>query len=246
MRTESTGALAFRVDFDSVEELRAVERSSLAVGGLLLPSTGPVPADTLLALTLCVAAGPEVAVAARVVAALPGALALQLEGNPAELVRALLAPGTTTVLIGRSGVGKSSLVNMLVGMNKLARVSGTPGKTRNVEHFRVDPDKGERGSPWLLADLPGYGFAKTSQTERAAWRTMIDSYLLNRENLQCVFVLIDVRLEPQSNDLGMIRASKAGFLFRTTDKIRADNPDIPAYETFDELAAAIAAAEEKR
>lgn len=92
MRTESTGALAFRVDFDSVEELRAVERSSLAVGGLLLPSTGPVPADTLLALTLCVAAGPEVAVAARVVAALPGALALQLEGNPAELVRALLAP----------------------------------------------------------------------------------------------------------------------------------------------------------
>lgn len=107
--------------------------------------------------------------------------------------------------IGRSNVGKSSLVNMLVGMNKLARVSGTPGKTRNVEHFRVDPDKGQAGTPWLLADLPGYGFAKTSQTERAAWRTMIDNYLLNRENLQCVFVLIDVRLEPQSNDLGMIR-----------------------------------------
>jgi len=107
--------------------------------------------------------------------------------------------------IGRSNVGKSSLVNMLVGMNKLARVSGTPGKTRNVEHFRVEPDKGMDGSPWLLADLPGYGFAKTSQTERAAWRTMIDNYLLNRENLQCVFVLIDVRLEPQSNDLGMIR-----------------------------------------
>ena len=107
--------------------------------------------------------------------------------------------------IGRSNVGKSSLVNMLVGMNKLARVSGTPGKTRNVEHFRVEPEKGMDGSPWLLADLPGYGFAKSSQTERAAWRTMIDNYLLNRENLQCVFVLIDVRLEPQSNDLGMIR-----------------------------------------
>lgn len=107
--------------------------------------------------------------------------------------------------IGRSNVGKSSLVNMLVGMNKLARVSATPGKTRNVEHFRVDPDKGAAGTPWLLADLPGYGFAKTSRTERAAWRTMIDNYLLDRENLQCVFVLIDVRLEPQSNDLGMIR-----------------------------------------
>ena len=100
--------------------------------------------------------------------------------------------------IGRSNVGKSSLVNMLVGINKLARVSNTPGKTRNVEHFKVE-------NAWLLADLPGYGFAKTSQTERAAWRTMIDNYLLERENLQCVFVLIDVRLEPQNNDLGMIR-----------------------------------------
>jgi GTP-binding protein len=100
--------------------------------------------------------------------------------------------------IGRSNVGKSSLVNMLVGINKLARVSNTPGKTRNVEHFKVD-------NSWLLADLPGYGFAKVSQDERAAWRKMIDGYLLERENLQCVFVLIDVRLEPQSNDLGMIR-----------------------------------------
>ena len=70
--------------------------------------------------------------------------------------------------IGRSNVGKSSLVNMLVGINKLARVSNTPGKTRNVEHFKVE-------NAWLLADLPGYGFAKTSQTERAAWRAMIDN-----------------------------------------------------------------------
>ncbi|MBK9758443.1 MAG: YihA family ribosome biogenesis GTP-binding protein [Flavobacteriales bacterium] len=100
--------------------------------------------------------------------------------------------------IGRSNVGKSSLVNMLVGINKLARVSNTPGKTRNVEHFKVD-------NSWLLADLPGYGFAKVSLDERAAWRTMIDNYLLERENLQCVFVLIDCRLEPQKNDLGMVR-----------------------------------------
>ncbi len=100
--------------------------------------------------------------------------------------------------IGRSNVGKSSLVNMLVGINKLARVSNTPGKTRNVEHFKVD-------NSWLLADLPGYGFAKVSLNERAAWRTMIDNYLLERENLQCVFVLVDGRLEPQKNDLGMIK-----------------------------------------
>ena len=100
--------------------------------------------------------------------------------------------------IGRSNVGKSSLVNMLVGINKLARVSNTPGKTRNVEHFKVD-------NSWLLADLPGYGFAKVSMDERAAWRKMIDGYLLERENLQCVFVLIDSRLEPQNNDLGMIK-----------------------------------------
>lgn len=100
--------------------------------------------------------------------------------------------------IGRSNVGKSSLINMLVGINKLARVSGTPGKTRNVEHFKVEDS-------WLLADLPGYGFAKVSQSERAAWRTMIENYLEHRENIQCVFVLVDVRLEPQKNDLDMIQ-----------------------------------------
>jgi len=100
--------------------------------------------------------------------------------------------------IGRSNVGKSSLINMLVGMNKLARVSNTPGRTRNVEHFKVE-------NTWLLADLPGYGFAKASHVERAAWKRMIDNYLLHRENLQCVFVLIDVRLEPQRNDMEMIQ-----------------------------------------
>ena len=87
---------------------------------------------------------------------------------------------------------------MLVGINKLARVSNTPGRTRNVEHFKVE-------NGWLLADLPGYGFAKVSQVERAAWKTMIDGYLLHRENLQCVFVLIDSRLEPQRNDMDMIQ-----------------------------------------
>ncbi len=105
--------------------------------------------------------------------------------------------------IGRSNVGKSSLINMLVGIHRLARVSGTPGRTRNVEHFRVEPIEGQ-GPAWLLADLPGYGFAKISKAERAAWQRMIQAYLRQRENLQCVFLLVDVRHEPQQSDLDMI------------------------------------------
>jgi GTP-binding protein len=105
--------------------------------------------------------------------------------------------------IGRSNVGKSSLVNRLVGIHRLARVSNTPGRTRNVEHFKVQPRKGQ-GPDWLLADLPGYGFAKIAKAEREAWQVMVRSYLRGRENLQCVFLLIDVRLDPQANDLEMI------------------------------------------
>lgn len=106
--------------------------------------------------------------------------------------------------IGRSNVGKSSLLNMLCHINKLARVSNTPGRTRNVEHFRVEGTlKSEQ--PWLLADLPGYGFAKVSKAERAVWENMIKNYLRRRENLQCTFVLVDSRLEPQRNDLDMIQ-----------------------------------------
>lgn len=106
--------------------------------------------------------------------------------------------------IGRSNVGKSSLINMLCHINKLARVSNTPGRTRNVEHFRVEGTLANK-SPWMLADLPGYGFAKVSKDERAAWEKMIRRYLRERENLQSVFVLVDVRLEPQRSDLDMIQ-----------------------------------------
>lgn len=106
--------------------------------------------------------------------------------------------------IGRSNVGKSSLINMLVGIHRLARVSTTPGRTRNVEHFKVEGSK-DNGQHWMLADLPGYGFAKISKDERAVWQAMIRTYLSERENLQCVFLLVDVRLEPQRNDLEMIQ-----------------------------------------
>jgi len=105
--------------------------------------------------------------------------------------------------IGRSNVGKSSLINMLCHINKLARVSNTPGRTRNVEHFRVEGTL-ESAAPWMLADLPGYGFAKVAKAERAAWQVMIRAYLRERENLQCVFLLVDSRLEPQKSDLAMV------------------------------------------
>ena len=96
--------------------------------------------------------------------------------------------------IGRSNVGKSSLINALTGKRHLAKTSQTPGKTQLINHFLVNGE-------WYLVDLPGYGFAKTSKTNRAAWEKFIRRYLTMRENLQCVFVLIDSRHEPQRNDL---------------------------------------------
>jgi len=99
--------------------------------------------------------------------------------------------------IGRSNVGKSSLINMLVNKKNLAKTSATPGKTRLINHFDISSDKGA----WYLVDLPGYGYAKISRSEREKWEVMIDAYLSERENLVCTFVLIDVRHEPQKNDL---------------------------------------------
>lgn len=99
--------------------------------------------------------------------------------------------------IGRSNVGKSSLINSLTGYKKLAKTSGSPGKTITINHFIINDE-------WYLVDLPGYGYAKRSKTERAKWSKMIKAYLLGRENLLTVFVLIDIRHEPQKNDLEFI------------------------------------------
>jgi GTP-binding protein len=96
--------------------------------------------------------------------------------------------------IGRSNVGKSSLINMLVGNDKLAKTSGTPGKTQLINHFSVNNE-------WYIVDLPGYGFAKVSQSDRRRWEQMIENYLRKRENLETVFVLIDSRHSPQKIDL---------------------------------------------
>lgn len=99
--------------------------------------------------------------------------------------------------IGRSNVGKSSLINMMAARKGLAKTSGSPGKTQLINHFLIDQS-------WYLVDLPGYGYAKTSKKNRAAWGVMIQDYLLNRESLQLVLVLIDSRLDPQRIDLEFI------------------------------------------
>lgn len=96
--------------------------------------------------------------------------------------------------IGRSNVGKSSLINMVCDNQKLAKTSATPGKTQLINHFVVNHQ-------WYLVDLPGYGFAKVSQTARNRWQQMIEHYLKERENLVNVFVLIDSRHKPQKIDL---------------------------------------------
>lgn len=96
--------------------------------------------------------------------------------------------------IGRSNVGKSSLINMLVNQQGLAKTSQRPGKTQLINHFLIN-------EKWFIVDLPGYGYAKVSKSSREKWEKFIRNYLTKRENLQCVFVLIDSRLEPQKIDL---------------------------------------------
>ncbi|MCS7017714.1 MAG: ribosome biogenesis GTP-binding protein YihA/YsxC [Cytophagales bacterium] len=96
--------------------------------------------------------------------------------------------------IGRSNVGKSSLINMLTARKGLAKTSATPGKTQVINHFIINDN-------WYLVDLPGYGYAKVSREKRARFSAMIEQYLQQRANLVCTFVLIDIRHEPQTNDM---------------------------------------------
>lgn len=96
--------------------------------------------------------------------------------------------------IGRSNVGKSSLINMIVTKKGLAKISGTPGKTRTVNHFIINDS-------WYLVDLPGYGYARASQKQREEWSRLINAYVTKRENLISLFVLIDSRHEPIASDL---------------------------------------------
>jgi GTP-binding protein len=96
--------------------------------------------------------------------------------------------------IGRSNVGKSSLINVISGTKGLARISTKPGKTQIINHFIIN-------NSWYLVDLPGYGYAKVSKDKKGQWEKFITEYLVERKNLLCVFVLVDTRLEPQVIDV---------------------------------------------
>lgn len=122
--------------------------------------------------------------------------------------------------IGRSNVGKSSLINMLCNKRELAKVSANPGKTQLINHFEIISSKNAK---WYLVDLPGYGFAVVSQKQRKGWQKMIDDYIRQRENLRTLFVLVDSRHEPQRKDIDFINRMGEwqipfAIVFTKTDK----------------------------
>lgn len=122
--------------------------------------------------------------------------------------------------IGRSNVGKSSLINLLAGTGKIAKVSGTPGKTRLINHFLIN-------DRWYLVDLPGYGYARVSKDQRKGFSALITDYVTRHEGLYFLFVLVDIRHEPQKIDLEFIRflgrnGIPFGIVFTKADKLSAD------------------------
>jgi GTP-binding protein len=132
--------------------------------------------------------------------------------------------------IGRSNVGKSSLINALVQRKGLAKTSSTPGKTIAINHFVVN-------NSWYLVDLPGYGYAQRSKKSREEWRVMLANYISRRRNLICTFVLVDSRIEPQDSDVGFMEwlgENQVPFciVFTKADKIsKAElNRNVEAYK----------------
>lgn len=120
-------------------------------------------------------------------------------------------------MIGRSNVGKSSLINMLTGRKQLAKTSVKPGKTQTINHFLIN-------NQWYLVDLPGYGYARVSKEKKEGYGKLIEKYVTKSQNLYCLFVLLDSRLTPQPIDLDFIAwAGKAGIplalVFTKTDKV---------------------------
>ena len=153
--------------------------------------------------------------------------------------------------IGRSNVGKSSLINMLTKNKSLAKTSVRPGKTQLINHFLINNE-------WYLVDLPGYGYAKISKNARAEWLKMIKDYFINREELVSTFVLIDSRIEPQKIDLDFIQwlgASSVPFaiVFTKADKLSVGKAaqNVEAYkqkllETWEELPPIFVTSSEKK
>lgn len=120
--------------------------------------------------------------------------------------------------IGRSNVGKSSLINMLTQRKGLAKTSGRPGKTQLINHFKINEN-------WFLVDLPGYGYARVSKTEKKTFQKYITNYFLERQQLVCAFILIDIRHEPQKVDLEFLEwmgenQIPFGIVFTKADKLR--------------------------
>jgi len=153
--------------------------------------------------------------------------------------------------IGRSNVGKSSLINMLTNRNQLAMTSQKPGKTQLINHFLINNE-------WFLVDLPGYGYAQRGKTGRASMRSLIENYIIERTQLTCLFVLIDCRHEPQKIDLAFMEwlgESDVPFaiIFTKTDKISkgklASNVEFyqnKMYETWEELPVMLFSSAEKK
>jgi GTP-binding protein len=137
----------------------------------------------------------------------------------ASVFSACPAPNLPEIaFIGRSNVGKSSLINMITGIKNLAKTSSTPGKTQLINHFKINGN-------WFLVDLPGYGYAKVPIAQKVKWEKMTWEYVLNRTNLLYLFVLLDMRLSPQKKDIEFIR--KLGengipikLIFTKSDKVK--------------------------
>lgn len=134
--------------------------------------------------------------------------------------------------IGRSNVGKSSIINYITGKKEIARTSKRPGKTQSVNLFRV-----LESPEWIIADLPGYGYARVSRSRRKAWSSLIDRYILNRPNLMCTFLLLDIRHSRQEIDrqfMSFLGQNGISFciLYTKSDKLKPDalKMAIEAYE----------------
>lgn len=155
--------------------------------------------------------------------------------------RADMCPKTTLpeyAFIGRSNVGKSSLINMLTGNSKLAMTSSTPGKTMLINHFLIESKAtpNARQEQWYLVDLPGYGFALRGKKGMDKLQNLIAHYVLDREQLTCLFVLIDIRHEPQQKDLDFLEflgenAVPFAIIFTKADKLKRQQiqPNVDAY-----------------